>query len=212
GAHIVALAHALGRIVALPKGLQQPLVGDFLRVIDHQHDLVVPGAPAADLLIGRVGRDARRIADSRDMDAVAQLPEFTFRAPEAAEPEHRGLETRRIGSLEGMTVDEMMARGRDRLRPARKRLRGGRHFQRFLEHEHRRSPSATCRRNIGAGAAARSRPDNHICGSLSERRPALRAKKPPGLWSRRPLPKILLKMRSRGYLRPATPACEITSS
>src|SRR5580692_12750499 len=35
GADVVALAHALGRVVALPEGLEQLLVGDFLRVVDH---------------------------------------------------------------------------------------------------------------------------------------------------------------------------------
>src|SRR5205814_898981 len=55
-ADVVALAHALGRIVAFPERLEQPLVGDFRRVVDHEHHLVVAGAPGADLLIGRVRR------------------------------------------------------------------------------------------------------------------------------------------------------------
>src|SRR5712691_2778837 len=37
-ADVVALAHALGRIVGLPKRLEQALVGDPARVEDHQHD------------------------------------------------------------------------------------------------------------------------------------------------------------------------------
>jgi hypothetical protein len=52
GADIVALAHALRRVVALEERLEQRLEGDDLRVVSHEHDLVVPRAARADLLVG----------------------------------------------------------------------------------------------------------------------------------------------------------------
>src|SRR5438876_414047 len=69
-AGIVALAHALGGIVALPERLQQVFIGDPLRVIDHYHDLVVAGLAAADLVVRRIGSMAGGIADGGDVDAV----------------------------------------------------------------------------------------------------------------------------------------------
>src|ERR1700681_2438832 len=44
GADIVALAHALRRVVALPKRLKQRLVGNLFRIVHHQHHFVVAGA------------------------------------------------------------------------------------------------------------------------------------------------------------------------
>jgi len=125
------------RVVAFPEGLEQPLVRDLARIVDHEHHLVVAGAAAAHLLVGRIWRAARRIADRGDMDAVPKLPELSLGAPEAAQTEHRGLEAIRIRTLERTPIDEVVARGRDRLRAARQRLCGGGHFQFFLEHEHR---------------------------------------------------------------------------
>ena len=88
GADVVALAHALGRVVALPEQAQQLVVGDLLRAVDHEHDLVVAGAPAADLLVGGVRRVAAGVADRRRVDA-RRLPEAALGAPEAAQPEDR---------------------------------------------------------------------------------------------------------------------------
>src|SRR5262252_3935896 len=48
-ADIIALAHALGRVVAFPESLQEPVVADLLRVIDDEHDLGMAGAAAANL-------------------------------------------------------------------------------------------------------------------------------------------------------------------
>src|SRR5215207_5025797 len=42
-ADVVALPHALRRVVALPEHLQQVLVGHLLRVEDHEHHFVVAG-------------------------------------------------------------------------------------------------------------------------------------------------------------------------
>src|ERR1044072_3218293 len=95
-ADVVALAHALGRVVAFPEGLEQLFVRDLGRIVDHQHDLVVPGTAGADFLIGRVRRDRSRIAVRRRVNAVADLPEHALRAPEAAKSEDRGFEAGRI--------------------------------------------------------------------------------------------------------------------
>src|SRR4029079_18330625 len=53
GADIVALAHALGRIVVLPEALQQRVIARLLRVEDDEDNLGVAGAGAADLGVGR---------------------------------------------------------------------------------------------------------------------------------------------------------------
>ena len=47
------------------------------------------------------------VAHGGAIDAIAELPELAFRAPEAAEPEHRLLQTLRIRRLQPMTVHEM---------------------------------------------------------------------------------------------------------
>jgi hypothetical protein len=83
-AHVVALAHALRGIVAFPKRLEQPFVADLLGVVDDENDLVMPGMPGAHLLIGRVRRQAARIADGGDPYAVGEAPELALGTPEAA--------------------------------------------------------------------------------------------------------------------------------
>src|SRR5258708_365967 len=52
-ADIVALAHPLGRVVALPESLEQRFVAGLLRIEHHQYGLGMAGLPAAHLLIGR---------------------------------------------------------------------------------------------------------------------------------------------------------------
>src|SRR4051794_10825324 len=100
----------------------------------------MPGAAGANLLIGRVWRDAPGIADRRRVDAIAELPEHALRAPEAAKPENRAFETGRIRPLEG-ALEHVVARGSlDRIRPAGQSLGGRRHFKLFPEHEHRDLP------------------------------------------------------------------------
>src|ERR1700733_3766402 len=89
GADVAALAHALGRIVVLPKRLEQALVGNLFWIVDHEHDFVVAGAAGADFLVGRVRRQTAGIADRGDVDAVAELPETALRSPKTAQPEHR---------------------------------------------------------------------------------------------------------------------------
>src|SRR5581483_6616455 len=89
-AHVVALAHALGRVVALPEGAQDLLVGELRGIPDDQHDLGVAGRARADLLVAGVGRVAARVADRGRVDA-GQLPEQPLGAPEAAQAEHGAL-------------------------------------------------------------------------------------------------------------------------
>src|SRR5450759_1329980 len=109
-ADVVALAHALRRVVALPERLEQRLVGNLFRVVDHQHHLIVAGASRADFLVGRTGRQSAGIADGGDLDArisrpFAKLPEFALGAPEAAKPEQRLLRALRIRPLQRAVID-----------------------------------------------------------------------------------------------------------
>ena len=58
------------------------------------------GAAGADLLVGRVGREAARVADRRREDA-GRLPELPLRAPEAAQAEERQLRPAGNGGSSG---------------------------------------------------------------------------------------------------------------
>ena len=110
-ADIVALAHALGRVVRLPEHLEQGVVGDFRRVEHDEDHLIVPGAAGADVLVGRVGRVATRIADRRGPYARG-FPELAFGAPETAEAEQGALHALREGRRHRRAVDEMLGRNR----------------------------------------------------------------------------------------------------
>src|SRR5678815_1576345 len=83
GADVIALAHALRRVVVLPEDLQDVTVADDARIEDDPHDFRVPGGAAADLFIGRVRRRAAGIAHRRRIDALG-FPELALGAPEAA--------------------------------------------------------------------------------------------------------------------------------
>ena len=105
-ADVVALAHALGRVVALPEDLEHLLVARLRRVEDGEHDLVVAGAAGADLLVRRVRREAARVADGGGVDA-GRLPEHALGAPEAAHPEDRSLGAFGEGRAERRAEDEV---------------------------------------------------------------------------------------------------------
>ena len=135
-ADVVALAHALRRVVALPERLEQRLVGDLGRIVDHQHHLVVAGAARAELLVGRIRRVPAQITHRGGVDPIAQLPERALRAPKAPEPEDRGLEAGRVRAFEGTFQDEVARGGRDRIGTTGQRLGGRRHFSLLAEHEH----------------------------------------------------------------------------
>src|SRR5262249_14835576 len=152
-AHVIALAHTLRGIVILPKCLEQPLIGDLLRIKDNEHHLVVTGAAGANLLVGRIGGMTARISDRGDVNAFAQFPELALGAPEAAHPEHRHFEARRVWLLQPPAKNEMLPRGRDRCRAARQRLGRGRHFKLLVEHEHATSPLVPSQYS-GGGARA----------------------------------------------------------
>src|SRR5918997_676112 len=85
-AHVVALAHALGRVVVLEEDLQQLLVAHLLRVVADLDDLGVPGPGAAHLLVGGVRGEAARVA-GRGVGHARGLPEQLLRAPETTEGE-----------------------------------------------------------------------------------------------------------------------------
>jgi hypothetical protein len=106
-ADVVALAHALRGVVALPEGLEQRLVADLRRVEYDQHHLVVAGAARAYLLVGRVWRDARGIAHRRHPDPLAHLPELALGTPEAAQAEHRRLQALGVRPLQRPLVEEV---------------------------------------------------------------------------------------------------------
>src|ERR1700733_10513640 len=113
GPDIVALTHALRRVVIFPKHLQQPIVGNLCRIEHDQHRFGVTGAARADFFIGRILCVAAGVANRRDVDAVAEFPELALRTPEAAQSEHRLLKSSRIRRLQRMAVDEMTRRSRN---------------------------------------------------------------------------------------------------
>src|SRR5690606_28300869 len=90
-ADVVALPHPLGWIVALPEHFQEIAIGNNGRIEHDEHDLVMPRAACTDLVVGRVRREAARIADGCRPDPDLELPELPLRAPKTAEPEHRRL-------------------------------------------------------------------------------------------------------------------------
>src|SRR5262249_16741940 len=135
-ADVVALTHALRRIVVLPEGLQQAFIGDLARIVDHHHHLIVAGAPGADLLVGRIGRVTGRIARRSDVDALTQLPEFALGAPEAAHAEHGFRIALRIGAFQRVAVDEVATRRRDRAVSARQGVGGVGYFELLAQAEH----------------------------------------------------------------------------
>src|SRR6185503_19440342 len=80
-ADVVALAHALRRVMALPEDLEHLFVRRLLPVEGDEHDLGVTGRAGADLLVRRVARVAAGVAGRGRVHAV-RLPEHALRAPE----------------------------------------------------------------------------------------------------------------------------------
>src|SRR5690606_7109943 len=80
GAHVVALAHALGRVVVLPEGLEQGLERHGGRLVDHQHHLGMAGLPGAHLAIGRVRSFAAGVTRGGGHHA-RERPELALHAP-----------------------------------------------------------------------------------------------------------------------------------
>ena len=73
-----------------PEHVEQLLVGDFGRVINHLHGLHVPGATGRNLLVGGIGHVAAGIPRNGLDDAV-DFFEIGFGAPEAAAGKNSGL-------------------------------------------------------------------------------------------------------------------------
>src|SRR5215475_10249298 len=136
GADVVALPHALSRVMTLPEDLQQGLVGNFLRVEHHQDDLIVASLAGTNFLIGGIWREPARVADRRDVNPVPQFPEFPLSAPEATQAEDRAIKAFRIRPLEWAAIDKMARRRGDRFLAAGQRRSGARHLKLFLEREH----------------------------------------------------------------------------
>src|SRR3984893_8915612 len=150
GPDVVALAHALRRVVVLPEHAQQVLVRDLGRVEHHQHRLGVAGGAAADLLVGGVRGVAARVADRGGVHAGC-LPELPLRAPEAAQAEDGALGAGREGRLEPGSVDEVGVGHGHPLPASRKRLLGGRHAA-LAQTEHGLGPSLSLEPTSGRAA------------------------------------------------------------
>src|SRR5258706_9233107 len=140
---IIALAHALRRVVTFQKRLQQLVVGDFPGIEHHQHRFGMTGTAGTHLLVGGVGGMAAGVAHRRGINAIAEFPELALRAPETAEPEHRLLQALRIGRLQPTAVDEMADSGGDRRSPARQRLGCARQCSGFAHEQHGYLPGGT---------------------------------------------------------------------
>lgn len=87
-AGIVALAHALGGIVRLPKDPQQGLIRDRERIKDNEDDFIVSRHSRADLVVSGVGCDPCGVSDSGGVDALLR-PELAFGSPKATHSKER---------------------------------------------------------------------------------------------------------------------------
>src|SRR5687768_4744179 len=126
-ADVVALAHALRRVVVLPEDLEQVLVAGRGRVENDTHGLSVASLAGARLLVGGIGCVPALVAHRRGPDA-GLLPERLLLAPEAAQCELSDLEAVGIWTSDRRAEDAMGSRvGQDWLAPAGQRVLSGRH-------------------------------------------------------------------------------------
>src|SRR5215470_10756937 len=121
GTDVVALAHALRGVVRLPEHPEQVTVGDPGGVKDDPDGLGVPGSPAADLFVRRVGREPALVAD-RGRHHARRLPEDALGAPEAAERELGYLSALRVRRAQAGAEHLVPGGRRHRRRPAGQRL------------------------------------------------------------------------------------------
>ena len=140
------------------KAFEQAVVGDHGRIEDDQHGFGVAGRAAADLVVGRVGREAADVTDGRHMHA-RQLPEDSLGAPEATQREDRGLEALRPRTVQRAAVDEVVrARVDRRLAPGRGGGGVGHRGRATEDHLNRRlTPGAAARAGCLATVAERER-------------------------------------------------------
>src|SRR5207245_10922323 len=80
-------------VVIHPEHGEEPVVGDTGGIVLDLHDLGVPGAPGADVLVGGVPETAAGVADGRRYDAL-DLLKSGLDPPEAAGSERRLLHAR----------------------------------------------------------------------------------------------------------------------
>src|SRR2546430_1251879 len=85
-ADVVALSHALGRVVVLPEHLEQVGEGYPGRVVHDLDDLGMPGVAGADLLVRGVRRVPAGVPDRRG-DHAGDAPEHLLGTPETAPAE-----------------------------------------------------------------------------------------------------------------------------
>ena len=166
GADVVALAHALGGVVALPEHLEQLVDGDDLGIEHDQHGLGVAGAARAGLLVGGVGRDATGVAHGGDPHA-GDRPEGPLGPPEAAHPDDEGLEPLGVGRRERVAVHEVLRGHGHGGVAAGQGLGGGGEVERLAQSEHGGEPPTA------TGCRARGRWGSWVVGEL----PALRRRR-----------------------------------
>ncbi|MOA05415.1 hypothetical protein D3C78_1250130 [compost metagenome] len=123
GAAVVALTHALGRVVGLPEHLEQGFEAGLARIEDHPHHLGMSGQPGAHLLVARVGREAAGVARRRHPYARL-LPQAPLGAPETAQAELHFLEPFGEWRLQRVAVHIMQLRHRHRAVASRQCLFG----------------------------------------------------------------------------------------
>jgi len=135
-ADIVALPHALRRIVILPEDAQEIGEAHLRGVIDHAHHFRMARAAGASLLVGGVGREATGVTRRRAPDAFADLPELALGTPEAAHAEHGLLEALGDRAIQWPAKHPMRCGRGNGLRAARQRLIGARKRHGFAGEEH----------------------------------------------------------------------------
>ena len=95
-ADVGTLPVELGRVVELPEGVEQLVVGHLGGVVLDEHRLGVAGRVAADLLVARVVRATAGVAHGR-RDHARDLPELGLDSPEASGREGRLLAVLCVG-------------------------------------------------------------------------------------------------------------------
>jgi hypothetical protein len=108
-ADVGALLVEGGRIMDVPKNIEQLLIGDFRRVVGDPDDFGVAGLVAADILVGRVHGMAAGVA-ADDVGDSTEFFEERLGAPETAHAEGGGLKARR---RRGWRARSVGADGRD---------------------------------------------------------------------------------------------------
>ncbi|CAB4910505.1 unannotated protein [freshwater metagenome] len=173
--HVVALAHALRRVVALPEAAQELLERRLLRVPHHEDGLRVVRAVRADLAVRRVRRLSALVAHGGDEDP-GRRPERALGAPEAAHPEGRVLRALRERRDDGPREHRVDAVDRHELLAAGEGVLGGDEGVGLAAEEHgvpagregvraplRRAANGSCRAYRGRQPGQAGRPVRPLC-------------------------------------------------